>query len=254
MNECTCNDSGTCSTCRETRKKESQNNKPPKVIKNPKRTPIKKKVVEKKPIDLEALKGKNVQLKSSKRVLSEEDIIAKQKEKERLKKEKEKLKRKAKREEKKYQKAEMLKVMQKLARFVDGDTCCTCGKEFTKSLIANGGHGVKASKAMSTALLLRNIHSQCNSCNIFLDGNQFLYAKFVDKQYGSDTFQFLTELSNVQYNFSKSDLKELREKAEHYIKISEHAKLDEKNRLRHEFMNWQESTQWYKEILEKLQK
>lgn len=254
MNECTCNDSGTCSTCREARKKESQKNKPPKVPKPLNKTPIKKKVVEKKPIDLEAIKGKNVQLKSSKRVLSEEDIIAKQKEKERLKKEKDKARAKAKREEKKLHKTEMLKVLQKLARYVGGDTCCTCNRPFSKSLMANGGHGVRSSKGMSTALLLINIHQQCSYCNGVGQGEQVKYAKFVDTKYGSGTFDFIEQLSNIQYNFSKPDLSELRNKAEKYIKLAEHAKLDEKEKLRKEFMDWQESTVWYKEIISKLNK
>ncbi len=250
-NKCTC---GTCSVCRANRKAETNADKPKKVNKPINRAPIKKKVVEKKPIDLEALKGKNVQLKGSKRVLSEEDIIAKQKEKERLKKEKDKLKAKAKREEKKLHKTEMLKVLQKLARCVGGDTCCTCNRPFSKSLMANGGHGVRSSKGMSTALLLINIHQQCSYCNGVGQGEQVKYAKFVDTKYGTGTFDFIEQLSNIQYNFSKPDLSELRDKAEKYIKLAEHAKLDEKERLRKEFMEWQESTTWYKEIISKLQK
>ena len=67
-------------------------------------------------------------------------------------------KKKAVRNSKKLHKTEMLKVLQKLARFVGRDTCCTCNRPFSTTLLANGGHGIRASKGMATALLLKNIH------------------------------------------------------------------------------------------------
>lgn len=105
---------------------------------------------------------------------------------------------------------------------------------------------------MSTALLLLNIHQQCSYCNGVGQGEQVKYAKFVDNKYGEGTFDFIERLSNIQYNFSKPDLKELRQKAESYIKKADGVDLPTKEKLRKEFIMWQESTVWYKKIIEKL--
>ena len=167
-----------------------------------------------------------------------------------IKKSKEKLKarKKAARNDKKLHKTQMLVLLQKLARFVGGDTCCTCNRPFSAALLANGGHGIRASKGMSTALLLKNIHEQCSYCNGVGMGEQVKYAKFVDSKYGSGTFDFLERLSNIEFHFSKPDLQELRDEAEKYIKLSEGASMKEKEKLRAEFIAWQENTSWYKEL------
>ena len=167
-----------------------------------------------------------------------------------IKKSKEKLKarKKAARNDKKLHKTQMLVLLQKLARFVGGDTCCTCNRPFSAALLANGGHGIRASKGMSTALLLKNIHEQCSYCNGVGMGEQVKYAKFVDSKYGVGTFDFLERLSNIEFHFSKPDLQELRDEAEKYIKLSEGASMQEKERLRAEFIAWQENTSWYKEL------
>lgn len=206
---------------------------------NPKKT--------KDDLDIESLKG-NIQY-PKKKVKSEKELqeIKKQKD---LKK-KEKLK--AKREEKKLSKSEILILVQKLARLVGSNRCCTCNKTFTGTVRVNGGHGVRASKGMSTAFLLRNIHEQCSHCNNIGQGEQFLYAKFVDKKYGDGTFEYLYKLSNIQYKFSKPDLQELRKKTEEFIARAEKlSTFQEKDNLRYEFMNWQESTSWYNEIIQQL--
>ena len=177
------------------------------------------------------------------------DKIKKQKLKEKELKRKEREKKK--REDKKLSKTEMLKVLQKLARYVGSQFCCTCGNKFSSSLIANGGHGIRASKGMSTALLLRNIHEQCSRCNNIGQGEQFKYSKFVDNKYGNGTFSFLEDLSNIQFKLSKDEMQELRIKAEEYIRKSEHlTKFEEKDKLRYEFINWQENTNWYKRLIE----
>lgn len=171
-----------------------------------------------------------------------------------IKKSKEKLKarKKAARNDKKLHKTQMLVLLQKLARFVGGDTCCTCNRPFSAALLANGGHGIRASKGMSTALLLKNIHEQCSYCNGVGMGEQVKYAKFVDSKYGAGTFDFLERLSNIEFHFSKPDLQELRDEAEKYIKLSEGASMQEKDRLRAEFIEWQENTSWYKELTDNL--
>lgn len=161
-------------------------------------------------------------------------------------------KKKAVRNSKKLHKTEMLKVLQKLARFVGRDTCCTCNRPFSTALLANGGHGIRASKGMATALLLKNIHEQCSYCNGVGMGEQVKYAKFVDSKYGAGTFDFLEKLSNIEFHFSKPDLQELRDEAEKYIKLSEGASMQEKEKLRTDFIEWQENTSWYKELIDNL--
>lgn len=176
------------------------------------------------------------------------DRIKKQKLKERELKRKERDKKK--REEKKLSKTEMLKVIQKLARVVGTQHCCTCGTKFSTSLIANGGHGIRASKGMSTALLLRNIHEQCSKCNNIGQGEQFKYSKFVDKKYGKGTFEFLEQLSNIQFKLSRDEMLDLRIKAEEFISKAEKVfNYEEKDKLRYEFMEWQENTDWYKRLI-----
>lgn len=172
--------------------------------------------------------------------------------KKKQRKEKAKVRVEKKREAKALTKTELLKLLQKLARFVDGDYCCTCNIRFSEHVQKQGGHGVKASKAMSTAILLQNIHAQCPRCNIYLDGQQYLYGKFVDKKYGIGTFDHLIALSNIVWKPNKDDLRVLRDKAEEYISLAENMSLNERSELRHEFIRWQHEQGWYKELIKKL--
>jgi hypothetical protein len=149
-------------------------------------------------------------------------------------------KKKVARDTKKLSRKNMLTLLQKLARVLDGDKCCTCDKVFTESNIAHGGHGVKAQKNMFTAFLLQNIHAQCASCNIFLDGSQYNYGNFVNKTYGHGTFEKIQHLSNKVQKIPLTKIQELRTKAEEYILLGEGKTFDEKWKLRLEFIKWQE--------------
>jgi hypothetical protein len=99
---------------------------------------------------------------------------------------------------------------------------------------------VKAQKNMFTAFLLQNIHAQCASCNIFLDGSQYNYGKFVNKTYGHGTFEKIQHLSNNVKKIPLTKIQELRTKAEEYIILGEGKTFDEKWKLRLEFIKWQE--------------
>ena len=169
-----------------------------------------------------------------------------------LKKQKAKERIEKKRNEKALTKTEMLKLVQKLARYVDGDYCCTCNKRFSASLQKQGGHGIRSAKANSTAYLLINIHAQCSLCNGVGSGEQYLYAKFVDKKYGQGTFDFLHQLSNVVWKPTKEDLYVLRKKAEEYISLAENSSPNEREKLRNEFIQWQYDQSWYKELIKKI--
>lgn len=193
-------------------------------------------------------KASDLQPKKSLKSQEELDKIKKQKLKEKELKRKEREKKK--KEEKKLSKTEMLKVLQKLARYVGSQFCCTCGSKFSSSLIANGGHGIRASKGMSTALLLKNIHEQCSRCNNIGQGEQYKYSKFVDNKYGNGTFSFLEDLSNIQFKLEKAEMQLLRDKTEQFIKKAESlTDFNQKDKLRYEFIEWQESTDWYKRLI-----
>lgn len=150
-------------------------------------------------------------------------------------------KRKVARDTKKLSRKNMLTLLQKLARVLDGDKCCTCDQPFTGGNIAHGGHGVKAQKNMFTAFLLQNIHAQCASCNIFMDGSQYNYGKFVNRTYGDRTFEKIQHLSSTVKKMPLTKIQELRTKAEEYILLGEGKTFDEKWKLRLEFIKWQEA-------------
>ena len=221
-----------------------------------KRTPIKKKPVEKKPIDLEALKGKNVQLKSSKRVLSEDDIIAKQKEKERLKKEKDKLKAKAKREEKKYAMTNLFVLYQKFIRLVTPDTCASCGCIVgEQGRQKQSGHCHPKGKYKSVSLLANNMFSQCNVCNAPFSGDGMMLDlyKYGCKFWGIETMDLVHDMSKVPYTFDKGERIELY----NYIvdKINEAEKLTQlkhKEALLRKVWEYQQQQQWFKNIINQI--
>lgn len=256
MNECTCNDSGTCSTCREARKKESQKNKPPKVIKNPKRTPIKKKVVEKKPIDLEALKGKNVQLKSSKRVKTQEELDEINKKKLAEKQRKAKERAKLKREEKKYSKEALLRDIQKLVRLTQPLHCFICKEPYHGNRIANGSH-LLSRQYSATCYYAGNLSSGCNYCNnnTRTSGEQFFHSLEMDKLYGKGHSEMIFRMGKIGYKWSKPELIELRQLVDKYLSlVTKTENIVNKQKLWTDFKAEQEQMDFFKYLQEELAK
>lgn len=253
MNECNC---GTCSICRAIRKEVANKDKPKKVQKPLNKSPIKKKIVEKKPIDLEALKGKNVQLKNSKRVLSEEELVAKAKEKERLKKEKDKARAKTKREEKKYAMTNLFVLYQKFIRLVTPDICASCGCIVgEQGRQKQSGHCHPKGRYKSVSLLVNNMFSQCNVCNAPFSGDGMMLDlyKYGCKFWGVDTMDLVHDMTKVSYSFDKGERLELFNYIQEKIKEAEKlTQLKHKEILLRQVWEDQQQTQWFKNIIEQI--
>jgi len=59
----------------------------------------------------------------------------------------------------------------------DNFTCFTCGKTNLSGVNCQAGHFIKASVCgIELNFHIDNIHTQCSYCNLFLDGNQYIYG------------------------------------------------------------------------------
>ena len=63
--------------------------------------------------------------------------------------------------------------------------CCTCG-----SLGNQAGHFIKRTHK-KIRWHPQNVHTQCCKCNLFLDGNEAEYSRFIINKYGLETFNWL---------------------------------------------------------------
>lgn len=252
-NECTC---GTCSQCRAKRKEAANKDKPKKVQKPLNKSPIKKKIVEKKPIDLEALKGKNVQLKSSKRVKTQEELEEIDKKKLAEKQRKAKEKAKAKREEKKYTKEFLLRDIQKLVRLTQPSYCFICKEPYQGNRVANGSH-LLSRQYSATCYYAGNLSSGCNYCNnnTRTSGEQFFHSLEMDKLYGKGHSEMIFRMGKIGYKWSKPELIELRQLVDKYLNLV--AKTDNivnKQKLWLEFKEEQENMEFFKYLQKELNK
>jgi hypothetical protein len=61
----------------------------------------------------------------------------------------------------------------------------------------------------STKFDERNVHSTCTHCNRFLNGNQYIYGKMLDLQYGEGTADALIQQSRQVVKRSKAEIKDM---------------------------------------------
>jgi len=90
-------------------------------------------------------------------------------------------------------------------------TCCTCGRKFEIKKI-QAGH-FQSRKHYSLRWSELNVHPQCPKCNVFSQGEQFKYAKFLDATYGIGTAEMLEQQAREVTKFSTDELKDM---IEHY--------------------------------------
>jgi hypothetical protein len=90
-------------------------------------------------------------------------------------------------------------------------TCCTCGRKFEIKKI-QAGH-FQSRKHYSTRWDELNVHPQCPKCNVFSQGEQYEYAKFLNRTYGEGTAESLVEKARDLVKFSQYELEEM---IEHY--------------------------------------
>lgn len=93
--------------------------------------------------------------------------------------------------------------------------CYTCGKvDHWKKLQA--GH-FQSRKHYSTRWDEINVQVQCAGCNIFKSGEQFMFAKQLDMEYGSGVADELYHKAHLTQKFTTRELLDL---LEHYKSIN----------------------------------
>jgi hypothetical protein len=94
-------------------------------------------------------------------------------------------------------------------------TCYTCGKkDHWKNLQA--GH-FQSRKHYSTRWDEINVQVQCAGCNIFKSGEQFMFSKQLDIEYGVGVAD---ELYHKAHTIQKFSTKELLDMLEHYKSLN----------------------------------
>ena len=86
-------------------------------------------------------------------------------------------------------------------------TCCTCGRKFEIKKI-QAGH-FQSRKHYSTRWDELNVHPQCPKCNVFSQGEQYEYSKFLDRTYGEGTADSMVEKAREVVKFSTYELEEM---------------------------------------------
>jgi hypothetical protein len=99
-------------------------------------------------------------------------------------------------------------------------TCCTCGRKFEIKKI-QAGH-FQSRKHYSTRWDELNVHPQCPKCNVFSQGEQYEYAKFLDRTYGDGTAESLVEKARDLVKFSQYELEEMIEHYQHELRRLSH--------------------------------
>jgi hypothetical protein len=85
--------------------------------------------------------------------------------------------------------------------------CYTCGSNvFWKE--CDAGHFMSRA-CIKTRWDILNVQMQCKRCNGFRSGEQFLFSKALDSEYGSGTAERLQEESRITAKFSILHLREL---------------------------------------------
>lgn len=82
--------------------------------------------------------------------------------------------------------------------------CCTCGKLITVKL-GQCGHFISR-KHMATRFDEQNTALQCVSCNIFNQGRQLEFSKFIDKKYGAGTSDRILARSRGTRKFEQFEI------------------------------------------------
>ena len=110
-------------------------------------------------------------------------------------------------------KAKLDKLFSEYIRKRDSDhrgmcKCISCGKEapaFGGS--THAGH-LFSRRYLATRFDEKNVNSQCAYCNTFLNGNQYLASKGVDKKWGEGTVDELESRIHTTVKLSRTDYEE----------------------------------------------
>ena len=93
--------------------------------------------------------------------------------------------------------------------------CYTCGVTKNWKYEIDAGHFMGRGK-YATRWEDKNVKPQCKKCNGFRSGEQFLFSKHLDEEYGKGTADELVYISNQIAKFTNDDLLE---KIKHYTEL-----------------------------------
>lgn len=111
-------------------------------------------------------------------------------------------------------KKEFWKVFTAYIKVRDNNTCFTCGKQ-VEGGDSHGGHFIpKAAGGLALYFNEDNVHCQCAGCNLFLQGNQYVYGEKLGKEKVKELYQ----LKNVIVKYSKRDYLQMIEDYKQKIK------------------------------------
>ena len=85
--------------------------------------------------------------------------------------------------------------------------CYTCGELKNWKYEIDAGHFMGRGK-YATRWDEQNVKPQCKKCNGFRSGEQYLFAKHLDEEYGKGTADELVYLSNQNARFTNDELLE----------------------------------------------
>lgn len=90
----------------------------------------------------------------------------------------------------------------------EGLNCISCQKPPKKK---NAGHYFNANNHWAVRFYEDNVHLQCEACNSSLSGNLIEYRKHLINKIGRVRFNVLESMAYDTRNFTKEELKELKE-------------------------------------------
>jgi len=85
--------------------------------------------------------------------------------------------------------------------------CVTCGRQYEIAKIQNG-HFISR-KHYATRWDEENVAPQCYGCNVMQQGQQYLFAKWLDNKYGEGKADELLQRSREVVKLSDYELKEM---------------------------------------------
>jgi len=101
--------------------------------------------------------------------------------------------------------------------------CITCGVEKNiKQLQA--GHFVSR-RVNKLRFEETNVNAQCTGCNMFKQGEQYLYAKALDYKYGEGTAENLMSQRHLTHKFTNDELQQIIDDSKTQIKWYEDNKV-----------------------------
>ena len=86
---------------------------------------------------------------------------------------------------------------------------CPTVKHWTEM---DAGHFHPKSLGLQVYFVEKNVHAQCQRCNLFLQGNQYQYALALEAKYGKGILEEFEQIKNTPLKLSRVDYMELIEK------------------------------------------